>query len=383
MKVLHVINALGLGGGAEHALVRMLPLMHDLGVESEVVCLLPREAGLWREVAAEFPYRVLRSSSIIGRVGELAHLIRRSKCDLVHSTLVESNLVARPAASLAGRPRIDSLVNTTYDDVRVARLQVDRRRLARVRTIDSWSARTFRGTHHALTESVKHHAITHLRVPPMSIHVIPRGRASWQGSWGSEERRWLRAQLGVGERPMILAIGREDRQKGHVDLIRSLSILRSTRESLEPVVVIAGRSGDASDDIDRVVAATRQDHCVRRLGHRSDVPELLRAADVFAFPSLYEGLGSVLIEAMEASLPIVASDAPAVVETVGSAGSIFQRGSPEALANRLRPLLNFTEERLKMAAAARARFDENFRLEDVTRRLVDLYGECASLGTET
>ena len=111
-----------------------------------------------------------------------------------------------------------------------------------------------------------------------------------------------------------MTLGRQEFQKGQWHLIEAMPEVLS--QEPEAVLLLAGREGNSSERLRRAVASADVGSAVRFLGHRNDAPEILAAADVFVFPSLYEGLGGVLIQAMALGLPIVASDLPAIREVV-------------------------------------------------------------------
>jgi glycosyltransferase involved in cell wall biosynthesis len=114
---------------------------------------------------------------------------------------------------------------------------------------------------------------------------------------------------------------------------------------------------------------------VHLLGHRDDLPEVLAAADIFVFPSLFEGLGGVLIEAMALGLPIVASDLPAIREVVEEGGNalLVPHSDPGALAVAIDRMLGDDAMRKSFAARGRKIFNERFTLERSTQGMLDLY----------
>ena len=141
MKVLHVIDALGVGGGAEHSLAMMLPLLRDRGISSSVACLIPRQGGLQKELQEQgFSVEVLPTRSWPGRVRALRRKVIAESPDIVHATLFNSCLAARLACIGLGVARVDSLVNTSYDRVRSARLTVPKWKLWVVRQLDALTA---------------------------------------------------------------------------------------------------------------------------------------------------------------------------------------------------------------------------------------------------
>jgi glycosyltransferase involved in cell wall biosynthesis len=119
---------------------------------------------------------------------------------------------------------------------------------------------------------------------------------------------------------------------------------------------------------------------VHVVGHRQDVPDLLAGADIFAFPSLYEGLGGVVIEAMALGLPIVASDIPAVREVVEPGGNalLTRPGSAPGLAEALAQLLDDRNRAAAFAKRGRSIFLERFTLERSTANMLQLYEQVLS-----
>jgi glycosyltransferase involved in cell wall biosynthesis len=136
------------------------------------------------------------------------------------------------------------------------------------------------------------------------------------------------------------------------------------------VALQAGRRGNASEAIAAAVAATGVGHRVRFLGHRDDVPDVVAAADVFVFPSRYEGLGGSLLEAMALGVPVVASDVPAIREIVGAgpAGILVPVDDVDAWASAVRSLLDDPAQRAALGARGRELFDERFTLDAVADR---------------
>ena len=117
---------------------------------------------------------------------------------------------------------------------------------------------------------------------------------------------------------------------------------------------------------------------------RDDVADLMVAADLFVFPSLWEGFGGVVAEAMALSLPVVATAVPEVVEVIGdgqpSPGVLVPIGDSTALATAVIKLLGNPELRESMGSAGRQRFEKNFNLDTVAARTVDMYRAFAEQG---
>jgi len=137
------------------------------------------------------------------------------------------------------------------------------------------------------------------------------------------------------------------------------------------ILLVAGRPGNASDVVH---ASAKGCRAIRFLGHRSDVPDLMCAADVLSFPSRWEGLGGTLIEAMALRLPIVASDIPPLVETMGDVGWPLTRPDDgQALAKELVSVLQQEAANEARKDAGVRRFQTAFTAEAASEGMARLY----------
>jgi glycosyltransferase involved in cell wall biosynthesis len=166
----------------------------------------------------------------------------------------------------------------------------------------------------------------------------------------------LRYRLGLVE-PFILSIGMIEPRKNWQGLIRAYSIVRA-RQHLPHRLVLAGPRGWLSDSIfeERDRSPFRNDVIFPGFVADDDLPALYTAADVFAFPSFYEGFGLPPLEAMACGTPVVVSDAASLPEVVGDAGLTVAAEDTDALADALeRALLDpVLRTRLRADGLARA-----------------------------
>jgi len=377
VKVLHVIDSLGLGGGAEHSLAALLPRLADRGVDSSVACLIPRQGGLQEALRRRgYEVTVLGPRSLPGRVRALRAHLRRLRPDLVHASLFQSCLVTRLATVGLGMTRLDSLVNTPYEPVRVEQLSVAPWKLGVVRRVDAWTARHLGGHFHAVSGAVADAAVRDLSLSWERITMIPRGRPEVEGADppSAADRRATRTGLGLDpEAPLLINVGRQDPQKGQAILIRAWPAVRAAHPGA--TLLLAGREGGASAEVRRALEEVGVGSGVRLLGHRDDVGALLDAADLFVFPSFYEGSAGAVIEAMARRLAVVASDIPPLREVLGEGegGVLVPPGDGAALAAAVVRLLDDPTARRTLGAAGRRRFEERYTLAVVADRTVDLY----------
>lgn len=379
LRLFYLINGLGTGG-AERSLAELLPFYLANRIEPVIVCLYRRREGVEGTVRSlGYEIRYLPAGRLPRKIRALRRSLRAERPDLIHTTLFESNLIGRLAAAGTGIPLLTSLVNTPYDPVRLQDPNINRLGISAVKSVDRWTGHLLTSHFHALTEAVKDAAIQVLHIPPERITVIGRGRAPERlGSPGEARRQAARLRLGLGaDDEVILTVGRQEYQKGQRFLLEAMRLLIPARPRVR--LLISGRAGHATSELQALHEALGLGERVRFLGHREDVPDLLAAADIFAFPSLFEGFGGALIEAMALGLPIVASDLPTLREVVEPDGSglLVERASPTALAAAIMRLLD--EPQLARALGGRGMeiFHERFTVERSATRMIELYRRLA------
>ena len=184
----------------------------------------------------------------------------------------------------------------------------------------------------------------------------------------------LRAALGLGTSQVILTVTRLTRQKGIPTLLKAASLIHQVRPGVRFLLAgsreTEGRLGISQVEIDRHAPY------VMALGQRSDVPALLRIADVFAFPTEYrEGIPRVLLEAGLARVPIVTTDMPGCTDVVRDrwSGLLAGRHSPRALASCILDLLDDPVAARAMAERANQLVRQEFGLELTVSRYRALY----------
>ncbi|MGH8892181.1 MAG: glycosyltransferase family 4 protein [Actinomycetes bacterium] len=370
-----VINSLG-AGGAEQSLAEMLPVLEERGLQTSVVCLHRRSEGAQPSVeAGGFDLTFLRSTGWLSRLHELRSLIKSQQPDVVHTAIFEADLLGRGASLGLPCQVVTSLVNTTYDKARLGDPNVTRWKLRAAQTVDSLTARMLTDHFHALTRAVADSSAAALAVSPRLITVVPRGRSLMRlGVPSVSRRRRVRARLGIQpDSLVVLNVGRQEYQKGHRHLIDAFEEVAP--EFPKAVLVQAGRSGHASSEISAALDRSRHRSRIEVLGHRDDVPDLMSAADVFAFPSLYEGLGGVLIEAMALGLPIVATRIPAVEEVLEDEGNalLVPPADATAMASALRRLLGDAATRHRFGVRSQVIFGRHFGLDASVDGMMSMY----------
>jgi glycosyltransferase involved in cell wall biosynthesis len=301
---------------------------------------------------------------------ELRDIIGAQQPDLLHTTLLFANLTGRLAGRTAGTPVITTLANQEYGPEHRANSRYG-----------AWSVRAVHAADLATAPlTTRFHAISHevarvmggrLKIRGDRIQVVYRGRDPARLGAPSPDRRLrTRAALGVDPAaPLILSVARLDRQKGVDSTIDAFGRLFSRLPNA--ILLVAGRPGNASAEVE---ARARHNPAIRLLGHRTDVPDLMCAADVLSFPSRWEGLGGTLVEAMALRLAIVAADIPPVAETIGAAGwPLVRPGDTGALAAKLISVLESGTASEARKDAGEKRFRTLFTAEAASDGMAGLY----------
>lgn len=171
-------------------------------------------------------------------------------------------------------------------------------------------------------------------------------------------RRQVREELGVSQiSQLAFTVGRLSSQKGHNDLIKVIPHLSKEFPNLKFVWV---GDGELREDLINKVREYAIEDKVLFLGYRSDVPRLLKSADLFVFPTHYEGQPFALLEAMAHNLPIVTSDASGIPELIENRvhGLLFRTGDSCDLSETLRWALIHSDSMQQMARNAQQRVQE-------------------------
>jgi glycosyltransferase involved in cell wall biosynthesis len=369
MRILQVIHNLELAG-AEVVVRDLIQGLTRRGIDCELYLLQSTDSAMQRSLSAE---GVKIHSPLRTPLYSPRHAIRLAECfragayDVVHVHLFPAQLWVALAAKLS---RLTKPVVVTehcaynYRRKRVYR-PIDRWIYAQCRSIACVSE----GTAKALVEWLPEVA-EKVRACPNGIDV--------NAFAGAPAARKSDLYPVPGDCPVILSIGRMMRQKDHATVIRAL---RST-ERAHLFLVGVGPDMRSHQQLAWELGVVDRVHF---LGQRTDVPHLLRAADIFVQSSRFEGFGIAALEAMASDLPVIASRVPGLAELVGDAGLLFETGDDRQLAKHLNMLVNSRDLRMQLAAAGRLRATE-FSLEKTLDDHESLYRELSAggeLGSES
>ncbi len=194
-----------------------------------------------------------------------------------------------------------------------------------------------------------------------------------------EQRAHERASLGIQPEEIVIgAVGMLEPRKGHRYLIDAISALAApgsaARNGGRLRCIIAG-DGSLRDELARQIVEAGCSSRVTMLGQTDDVREVLWASDLFAMPSVKEGLGVAVLEAMAVGLPAIASSVGGLGEVVehDRTGILIEPARPDQLASAIARLADSSQLRSAMGAAARARAEVEYSMNAMAERTMALY----------
>jgi len=308
--------------------------------------------------AAGAAFRPVQISAVPGDPRAVLALARATDgADLVHAHGLRAGLVAalaRPAAG-ADRPLVLTLHNALQPGGGAKQALLARVEAATVRAADLVLAASA-----DLADNAWRAGAHDVRVAPVSAPPLPAP---------TRDRAAVRAGLGLADgSPLVVAVGRLHPQKGYGTLLDALSALGPDA----PAVVVAGDGPQRAELADRIGA---QGLPVQLLGRRSDVADLLAAADACVLPSVWEARSLTAQEALRSGTPLVATRVGGIPELVGDAAELVPAGDAAALAGALRSVLGDPDRARRLADAGRARAAHWPDEAGTARSLVAVYRE--------
>jgi glycosyltransferase involved in cell wall biosynthesis len=380
-RIVHLIEDLE-SGGAERLLYTNLKYLDRSRFQNDVITVFSG-AIHWKEPiealgvgVKSLDCRNLRD--LAKGVHQLRRLLRSSRPDLIHTHLWAANVIGRITGRWSGVPVISSIHNPDHEpdawgdgaEVRLLKLQL-------ALLADRWTARFGCERLVAVSEYVRRSAHERLGFPLERIDLLynPIDIDQFQ-SGATRGRRKLIEELRLPEGSFVLLnIGRVSPQKGLLYAIRALPVVREKYP--ETYLVSVGSTVDRRwlSVLEAEADALGVARYVRYLGARRDIPDLLHCCDLFVFPSLYEGLGISLIEAMSSGCACVASRVGPIPEVIrhGVDGWLVPPADARTLADAVCLLLNDEGRRKRLKEAAVESVRAQFHPETAARKLESIY----------
>jgi L-malate glycosyltransferase len=363
IKVLVFINSFRVGGSERQALEVIKRL--DRARFDPVVACFQKEGPLLSELPTDigkihtFPLESFFSWSAFKQGKEFSKLIRQGGIQIIQCFDFYSNLFAIPWGRISGVPII---LGARRDE---ASMRTPRQHYAEVLVYKMANGVI------ANAETIKDQLVVRDKVISDKVWVIQNGLDLDRFDGHRQPSLDSRREKSAG--PSIAVVANLRPEKGHFVLLEACRYLAERFSTLK--VFIVG-NGPMNESIAQRITELKLTHCVEMTGELKDVPAFLRIVDIAVLPSLKnEGFPNSVMEAMAASLPVVATDTGGTSELVseGLTGYLVPPADPAALQDRLEKLCADPELRIKMGEAGRQRIIERFTADRMVRRFESLY----------
>lgn len=363
VKICFLITGLNIGG-AEMMLYRLIEKLDKSRYEIVVISILSlgEIAFKIRKLGIEVISLEMKSKLDISVIMRLVRLLKEKKPTILHSYLYHANLLGRIAGKIAGVPLIISSIRNTIFGGKIRELML--------RYTDFCADATT-----IICEAAANRMYERKVVPKEKLHVIYNGidPQLYQIYKRDDKDKILsRLSLSTGV-PVLLTVGRLQQQKGYQYLIQSSFELKNRGHNF--VWLIAGE-GELRPYLEQLIISYKLQQEIRLLGIRDDVPMLLCASDIFVLSSLWEGLPGVVLEAMAAGLPVVATNVGGTPELVedGINGFLVPPANPTMMADAIEKLFKMSEEgRRKMGDVGMEIVKEKFTIDKMVSGHEQLY----------
>jgi glycosyltransferase involved in cell wall biosynthesis len=368
-RIIHIAKVTGIHGTEKH----LLHLLPELNKDFEIIFLILTEPA--RPVQEYFD--LLKKQGIAANnirirfdidpfcFRKIYSLLKELRPGLVHTHLIHGDMYGIAAAGLAG---IKTIVSTKHNDDVFRRNIFFRtlnsflnRRVCRVITISNW---------------IRHFIKEVESVAPEKIQTIYYGLAEITQDNPKES---IRDEMGFGNREVVLGIiARLVEQKGHQYLVEAFS--QAYKQTPHIRLIIVG-DGKLRDRLESFVQEKKLEGVIRFTGHRNNVEEILNSIDIFVHPSLWEGFGLAILEAMAMGKPVIATNASAIPELVENSvtGLLVPPRDSRSLAQAIIKLSSDEGLRKRFGQAARERTRKLFSVDSMVKKTKDLYNDLLDL----
>ncbi len=367
-KVLQVVT-LSEWGGAQHIvylLAKYLRSEYEITVACAPGGILVERLRALGICVVEIPElcRLLHPVKDLGALWKLYRLIKAKRFDIVHTHSTKAGLLGRLAASFAKVPVI--LFTAHGWAFSEGRPWLWRWLLAQAERLPALlSTKIICVSEYDRQLALRFGVVSHEK-----LVVIPNGLEP-EPFCTPTDKRVLWGRLGASNvAGIVTMVGRLAPPKDFETLIVAWEGLKAPGWQLW----IVGE-GPRRSRLEKIVHAQDLGEQIAFLGERHDVPEILKASDIFVLASLWEGMPLTIIEAMLAGLPVIATRVGGVPELVeeGVTGLLVSPEDALALRSALKHLLSSAETRQRMGEAGRRRALEHFTVEQMISRVRALY----------
>ena len=368
IRVLHLLHTLE-RGGAEQLLASWFTRGGSEQFTYEVCCLFrggPHEATI---TAADVPVHVAGMSNPVDPRGlsRAMQVVRRFRPHVIHTHLRCADLWGPLLARSAGGARLLTTIHNSADHYFEPGEAIGRAEASIYTWASKLSPRPYAAISHAVAEDIARHLGKRRSVTVVHNAIDCRGLEDAL----IRDRRQMRTELDIAqEATVFLCAARLEFQKGHANLLRAFA---EVQKSYPQALLLLAGEGSQRETLEALRDELKLGDTVRFLGERSDVPELLGAADIAVSASIYEGFGISLIEAMALGVPVIATRVGGVPEFIRDrqTGILTTPDNCAELAQDMLQLCRDAALRTTLAENGRKYVREHFDIA----RMIDQYEE--------
>ncbi|KQD23173.1 glycosyl transferase [Acinetobacter baumannii] len=358
MKILYLITGLG-GGGAEKVVADLADQMHLRGHYVKIAYL--KGEAIVKPQSADIELICLQLNKVAqfgSALKKFKTVIEQFKPDVVHAHMVHANIFARLARKYVSFPR---LICTAHNSNEGGLL-----RMLAYRYTNNLSDINTNVSKEATESFQKKKAFDSTAITIYNGIDLNKFRKKVV-----DKNIILSNQVNLNQK-IILAVGRLNEQKDYPNLLKAISLLKEN--SSEDFKLLIAGDGEQKKAIEELISKLNLDNDVILLGRRNDIAELMSIADYFILSSKYEGLPTVIMEAMACETFVISTNCSGVEEIMNDTGIMVPICDSEALAEGLIKAYNLSPKEIELNnLSARRRIEKIFSLEKSIETWLEIY----------
>lgn len=321
MKILYLIDTLK-GYGAEKSIVEIALRFKDvIPVFVHIYKGDDLKSSLLKEGIKVYSLNMSGKYGFKEAVSKLIPIIKNENPIIIHSALFRADMVARKLKKkFPNIIFIGSFVSNSYSTLRYSQLTpVEKLKLFSTQLLDRFTSGNV-DYFISNSETIKKNNANLLGIPQEKITTIYRGRKVKLNNESLYPNPLLDLLPNLSNLTCFVNIARLQKSKGQFDLLRAFKIYH---EKYPQSILLIGGEGRLKDDLQKEIKIQELGSAVFLLGYAKDVRTLFAITDYFVFPSYFEGLPGVVIEAILSRIPCIVSNIPEVMECFPSRGALF------------------------------------------------------------
>lgn len=357
MKILYIITGLG-QGGAERVVCDLADKMFEKGNDVKIAYLTGDVLTKPKCDEIEIIQINMKSTlSLPKAFFKLSKVVKNYNPNVVHTHMVHANLLTRLVRLVVPMHKLISTAHNSNEGGSA--------RMLTYRITHNLADVTTNVSDTAVASFEKNHA-----VPKNSMRRVYNGVNFNEFTYDCFAKQRITKELNLEKKKkIILAVGRFNEQKNYPNLLKAISHLKE-QSTIDFILLVAG-DGELRNDIEELIRELKLSNEVALLGRRNDVPILMSACDLFVLSSDYEGLPTVLIEALACQSHVVSTDVSGVFEIIGEHGSVVPVNDSHALSQAIEKSLTNNNKNVLGSEHAKNKFD----LDTVSDEWLEIYYE--------